>query len=123
MCVLGYCLFPLTIAALINVFVHTFFIRLPVIAVTYTWSAIGSYLRPKVLLILLSFGVGITWKPTWGPKMACHLPLVVVLFRIGVYHSYFKLKATITFMDLDPYDTRYAMHRALFRVNDLRSSS
>jgi len=41
-CVLGYCLFPLTIAALINVFVHTFFVRLPVIVVTYCWSAIAS---------------------------------------------------------------------------------
>jgi protein YIPF6 len=40
-CVLGYCLFPLTIAALINVFVHTFFVRLPVFAVTYVWSAFG----------------------------------------------------------------------------------
>jgi hypothetical protein len=40
-CVLGYCLFPLTIAALINVFVHTFFVRLPVFAVTYAWSALG----------------------------------------------------------------------------------
>ena len=41
-CVLGYCLFPLTIAALINVFVHTIFVRLPVIAVTYIWSAFGT---------------------------------------------------------------------------------
>jgi hypothetical protein len=40
-CVLGYCLFPLTIAALINIFVHTFFVRLPVFAVTYAWSAFG----------------------------------------------------------------------------------
>jgi protein YIPF6 len=40
-CVLGYCLFPLTIAALINLFVHTVFVRLPVIAVTYVWSALG----------------------------------------------------------------------------------
>lgn len=42
-CVLGYCLFPLTIAALINVFVHTIIVRLPVIAVTYIWSAFGKY--------------------------------------------------------------------------------
>jgi len=42
-CVLGYCLFPLTIAALINVFVRTIFVRLPVIAVTYCWSAFGTY--------------------------------------------------------------------------------
>jgi len=41
-CVLGYCLFPLTIAALINVFVHTIFVRLPVFAVTYAWSAFAS---------------------------------------------------------------------------------
>lgn len=40
-CVLGYCLFPLTIAALINVFVHTIFVRLPVVALTYIWSAFG----------------------------------------------------------------------------------
>ena len=40
-CVLGYCLFPLTIAALINTFVGTFFVRLPVFAVTYAWSTIG----------------------------------------------------------------------------------
>lgn len=50
-CVMGYCLFPLTIAALINVFVHTFFVRLPVIAVTYCWSAFG---MPSLLVVIRS---------------------------------------------------------------------
>ena len=40
---MGYCLFPLTIAALIHAFVHTYFVRLPVIAVTYCWSALGTF--------------------------------------------------------------------------------
>lgn len=40
-CVLGYCLFPLTIAALINIFVDKILVRLPVAAITYTWSSIG----------------------------------------------------------------------------------
>jgi len=60
-CVLGYCLFPLTIAALVNLFVHTFFVRVPVIAVTYAWSAIGM-LRIDVSLMKFSFGVGVAWK-------------------------------------------------------------
>lgn len=29
LCVLGYCIFPVTIAALVNLFVHLFFVRLP----------------------------------------------------------------------------------------------
>jgi len=54
-------LFPLTIAALVNLFVHTFFVRVPVIAVTYAWSAIGM-LRIDVSLMKFSFGVGVAWK-------------------------------------------------------------
>jgi protein YIPF6 len=63
LCVLGYCLFPLTIAALINVFVHTIFVRLPVIAVTYVWSAFGMF--PLFYSFLYcSFCVRVAWKST-----------------------------------------------------------
>jgi hypothetical protein len=41
-CTLGYCLFPLTVAALVNIFVHTMFVRLPVIAVMYVWTCYGT---------------------------------------------------------------------------------
>ena len=40
-CVLGYCLFPLTVAALINRIFQSPFVRVPVIVVTYAWSALG----------------------------------------------------------------------------------
>ncbi|GAA5954308.1 hypothetical protein JCM8115_003366 [Rhodotorula mucilaginosa] len=38
LCVLGYCIFPIDIAALVSVFVDLLWIRLPVCAVTLAWS-------------------------------------------------------------------------------------
>ncbi|GJN94152.1 hypothetical protein Rhopal_007226-T1 [Rhodotorula paludigena] len=38
LCVLGYCIFPLDLAALVSVFVHLLWIRLPICALTFAWS-------------------------------------------------------------------------------------
>ncbi|GAA5881762.1 hypothetical protein JCM3774_000867 [Rhodotorula dairenensis] len=38
LCVLGYCIFPIDLAALVSVFVDLLWIRLPVCAVTLAWS-------------------------------------------------------------------------------------
>ncbi|KAM0751807.1 Yip1-domain-containing protein [Meredithblackwellia eburnea MCA 4105] len=38
LCVLGYCLFPLDIAALVSVFVRLLWIRIPVCAAAFAWS-------------------------------------------------------------------------------------
>jgi hypothetical protein len=88
-CVLGYCLFPLTIAAFINVFVHTPFVRLPVIVITYAWSSLG------LLLLRVtndSFGVCLTWKSTPGKKMVGYLSFVIILFRLGIHYPHFELE-------------------------------
>lgn len=42
MCVLGYCLFPLDLAAVINVFVKLLWIRIPVGLLTFGWSIWGA---------------------------------------------------------------------------------
>lgn len=41
LCVLGYCIFPIDIAALVSVFVGLLWVRLPVCAVTLAWSVWG----------------------------------------------------------------------------------
>ena len=87
---MGYCLFPLTIAALINVFVHTIIVRLPVICVTYVWSAFGMF--PEIWDEAdSSVGVGVAWKSIGRTKMAGYLSTAVVLFRAGIYDTYLEL--------------------------------
>jgi len=88
--VLGYCLFPLTIAALVNRIFHNPFVRLPVIVVTYAWSALG------IILIAISdadnsLGVSVTWKSTRGQEMVGHLSHVIVLLCLGLYYPHFEL--------------------------------
>ncbi|KAG9301161.1 hypothetical protein G9A89_012544 [Geosiphon pyriformis] len=41
-CVLGYCIFPLVIAALITLFAERFFIRLPLVIVAFSWASYAS---------------------------------------------------------------------------------
>jgi hypothetical protein len=80
-CVLGYCLFPLTIAALINTFVHTFIVRLPVFAVTYAWSAIGmSLLFSEVNVASVSVLHG---SQLQGRKWLAIYPLLLYYFVLG----------------------------------------
>ncbi|GAA6059121.1 hypothetical protein JCM10212_003868 [Sporobolomyces blumeae] len=38
LCVLGYCIFPLDLAALVSIFVQMLWIRLPICAATFAWS-------------------------------------------------------------------------------------
>ncbi|GAA5937991.1 Yip4p [Sporobolomyces koalae] len=38
LCVLGYCIFPLDLAALVSVFIKMLWIRLPICAATFAWS-------------------------------------------------------------------------------------
>jgi len=80
-CVLGYCLFPLTISALINVFVHNFFVRVPVFVVTYTWSAIGLS-RPSTSLTTASVSV-LHGSQLQGRKWLAIYPLLLYFFVLG----------------------------------------
>ncbi|KAL1916445.1 uncharacterized protein VTP21DRAFT_5636 [Calcarisporiella thermophila] len=41
-CVLGYCLFPLVVAAIFSLFFFSFFIRLPIVIATYVWASYAS---------------------------------------------------------------------------------
>lgn len=82
MCVLGYCLFPLTIAALINVFVHTVFVRLPVIVVTYCWSAFGTSLFFRSELMVASVSV-LHGSQLEGRKWLAIYPLLLYYFVLG----------------------------------------
>jgi len=41
-CVLGYCLFPLVVAAIIGLFVQTIFIRLPIAIAAFGWASYAS---------------------------------------------------------------------------------
>jgi hypothetical protein len=79
---LGYCLFPLTIAALINVFVHTIIVRLPVICVTYVWSAFGMFLGIKMKLIVASVSV-LHGSQLEGRKWLAIYPLLLFYFVLG----------------------------------------
>ena len=88
-CVLGYCLFPLTISALISVLVPKIFVKLPVIVVTYCWSAFGTLALKKQTNG--SLGVCVAWKSTRKEKLACYLSFAFVLFRFGVYDPHFEL--------------------------------
>jgi hypothetical protein len=88
-CVLGYCLFPLTIAALINVFVHTIIVRLPVICVTYVWSSFGMTLVSDGADS--SVGVGFAWKSIGRTEVAGYLSTIAVLFRAGIHDTYLEL--------------------------------
>lgn len=63
-CCLGYSLFPLVIAALVSVFVHTAFVRAPLTAVMYAWSTYaslgvlqGAELGSKKLLAIYPLGL------------------------------------------------------------------
>lgn len=51
LCVLGYCIFPLDLAALVAVFVKMLWIRLPICAATFAWSVWGAsaFLCPSCL--------------------------------------------------------------------------
>jgi hypothetical protein len=44
--VLGYCIFPLDLAALVSVFVKMLWIRLPICFATFGWSVWGKFFRP-----------------------------------------------------------------------------
>lgn len=77
---LGYCLFPLTIAALINVFVHTIFVRLPVFAVTYAWSAFGMVYEGCADLASVSVLHGSQLE---GRKWLAIYPLLLYYFILG----------------------------------------
>ena len=113
---LGYCLFPLTIAALINVFVHTIIIRLPVIAVTYIWSAFGRSPCPPPsplsalllshcpLICLLFFEISLTdfsfsecvgfaWESVRRTEVAGYLSSSIILLCSGIYHPYIELRS------------------------------
>ena len=41
LCVLGYCIFPLDLAAFVSIFVKMLWIRLPICAATFGWSVWG----------------------------------------------------------------------------------
>lgn len=87
-CVLGYCLFPLTIAALINVFVHTIFVRLPVIAVTYVWSAFGNTSLTSLCFCMTSFDLVASVSVLHGSqlegrKWLAIYPLLLYYFVLG----------------------------------------
>lgn len=43
---LGYCIFPIDIAALVSVFVDLLWVRLPVCAITLAWSVWGESFYP-----------------------------------------------------------------------------
>lgn len=47
LCVLGYCLFPLDVAAFIATFVRILWIRLPICLLCFGWSVFGTWLSPN----------------------------------------------------------------------------
>ena len=52
LCVLGYCVAPLNIAALVSTFVHLIYVRAPVALAAWAWCVWGTLLRAGVPVLL-----------------------------------------------------------------------
>lgn len=48
-CVIGYCLFPIVVSAIIAVFVELIWVRLPIAIITFAWSTYGKTRKTKWL--------------------------------------------------------------------------
>lgn len=46
-CVIGYCLFPIVVSAIVALFVRLIWVRLPVSIITFAWSTYGKKLYRK----------------------------------------------------------------------------
>ena len=52
LCVLGYCVAPLNVAALVSTFVHLIYVRAPVALAAWAWCVWGTLLRAGVPVLL-----------------------------------------------------------------------
>jgi drug/metabolite transporter (DMT)-like permease len=84
-------LFPLSVAALITTFVHTIFVRLPVVVLTFAWSAIGITLKE---FADYSVYFGVTWKSARRAKVVSYLSLIFVLLCALLHNPHIKLRLT-----------------------------
>lgn len=87
LCVLGYCIAPLDIAALISCFVRVIYVRAPVALLAWAWCIWGGNILPSLWYVLklkwiLSIREFFRWHQNWAAKdFACRLSSAVGFFR------------------------------------------